>query len=38
MDTKELIIEASTEVTNLLLEKNEAYGDSALKPAGIFAG
>jgi len=38
MDTKELIIEASAEVTNLLLEKNEAYGDSALKPAGIFAG
>lgn len=25
------------EVTNLLLEKNAAYGDSALNPVGIFS-
>ena len=37
MDTRELIIETSTEVMNLLLEKNAAYGDSALNPVGIFS-
>jgi len=37
METRDLIIEASTEVTNLLLEKNDAYGDSALYPVGIFS-
>ena len=37
MDTKDLILEVSTEVVNLLLEKNEAYGDSALNPSNIFA-
>lgn len=37
MDTKELILEVGSEVINLLLEKNEAYGDSALNPANIFA-
>lgn len=37
METKDLIIEVSTEVTNLLLEKNNAYGDSALNPVGIFS-
>ena len=35
--TKDLIIETSTEVMNLLLEKNAAYGDSALNPVGIFS-
>ena len=37
METRDLIIEVSTEVTNLLLEKNDAYGDSALYPVGIFS-
>tara|TARA_R100000406_G_scaffold94094_1_gene85251 strand:- start:256 stop:519 length:264 start_codon:yes stop_codon:yes gene_type:complete len=37
METRDLIIEVSTEVTNLLLEKNTAYGDSALNPVGIFS-
>lgn len=37
MDTRDLIIEVSAEVTNLLLEKNDAYGDSALNPVGIFS-
>jgi hypothetical protein len=36
-DTKDLILEVSAEVVNLLLEKNEAYGDSALNPSNIFA-
>lgn len=35
--TKDLILEVSEEVTNLLLEKNDAYGDSALYPVGIFS-
>ena len=37
METRDLIIKVSTEVTNLLLEKNAAYGDSALNPVGIFS-
>jgi|TARA_B110000908_G_C10228939_1_gene439524 hypothetical protein len=37
METRDLIIEVSAEVTNLLLEKNDAYGDSALSPVGIFS-
>ena len=36
--TQDLILEESAAVTNLLMEKNKAYGDSALNPAGIFAG
>lgn len=36
-DTRDLILEVSAEVTNLLLEKNDAYGDSALYPVGIFS-
>ena len=36
-NTRDLIIETSTEVMNLLLEKNAAYGDSALNPVGIFS-
>lgn len=35
--TKDLIIQTSQEVTALLLEKNAAYGDSALNPVGIFS-
>jgi hypothetical protein len=31
------IIEVSQEVTNLLISKNEAYGDSALNPSNIFS-
>jgi Na+/phosphate symporter len=37
MNTKELILEVGSEVIDLLLEKNEAYGDSALNPSNIFA-
>jgi hypothetical protein len=37
METRDLILEESAAVTNLLLEKNEAYGDSALNPVNIFA-
>ena len=37
MDTRDLILEESEAVTNLLLLKNEAYGDSALNPSNIFA-
>ena len=37
LTTKDLILEVSSEVVNLLLEKNEAYGDSALNPSNIFA-
>lgn len=37
MDTRDLIIETSKQVTDLLLEKNAAYGDSALYPVGIFS-
>ena len=35
--TKDLILEEGNAVIDLLLEKNEAYGDSALNPANIFA-
>tara|TARA_R110000772_G_scaffold2978_2_gene10962 strand:+ start:76 stop:333 length:258 start_codon:yes stop_codon:yes gene_type:complete len=37
MRTEQLIKEISQEVTDLLLEKNAAYGDSALNPVGIFS-
>ena len=37
MNTRDFILEVSSDVTNLLLEKNAAYGDSALNPANIFA-
>ena len=37
LTTKDLILEVSSEVVDLLLEKNEAYGDSALNPSNIFA-
>lgn len=37
LTTSELIRQISEEVTDLLLMKNAAYGDSALNPANIFA-
>ncbi len=37
MNTRDLIVEESEAVTKLLILKNEAYGDSALNPANIFA-
>jgi hypothetical protein len=37
MTTQEKIKQVGQEVIDLLIEKNESYGDSALKPAGIFA-
>lgn len=37
MTSEELIIQTSNVVRDLLLEKNKAYGDSALNPANIFA-
>ena len=37
MTSAEKIIEIANGVRDLLLEKNAAYGDSALKPANIFA-
>jgi hypothetical protein len=37
MDTRDLILEESEAARDLLLEKNAAYGDSALNPANIFS-
>ena len=37
MTTAEKIEEVGNEVIQLLLEKNKSYGDSALRPANIFA-
>lgn len=37
MNTYHEINEVANEVRDLLLEKNKAYGDSALNPANIFA-
>lgn len=37
METRDKITEVTAEVVNLLLEKNDAYGDSALHPVGIFS-
>lgn len=34
--TREQIVETAKNLTELLLEKNRRYGDSALKPAHIF--
>jgi hypothetical protein len=36
-DTKDYIVEVGQEITNLLLEKNKAYGDTASKPPNIFS-
>lgn len=35
--TQKKIKAVGKEVTDLLIEKNKSYGDSALNPAGIFA-
>jgi hypothetical protein len=37
MNTKDKLIKKCNELSNLLIKKNEAYGDSALNPAGIFS-
>lgn len=37
MNTQDKIKRVGQEVIDLLLEKNKNYGDSALKPANIFA-
>lgn len=37
MNSREKIIQETTRVENLLLRKNASYGDSALKPANVFA-
>jgi hypothetical protein len=37
MDTKDKIRAVGKEVIDLLIEKNESYGDSALEPANVFA-
>ena len=37
MTTQDKIKTTCQEVTDLLLEKNKSYGDSALNPANIFA-
>lgn len=37
LTTKDKIQAVGTEVIEMLIEKNESYGDSALEPAGIFA-
>ena len=37
MSTQDKIKKVGQEVISLLLEKNKNYGDSALKPANIFA-
>jgi len=37
MKTEDLIIKVSDEVKDLLIEKNRAYGNSALNPSNIFS-
>ena len=37
MNTKDKIKEKCNDLKDLLLEKNNAYGDSALNPVGIFS-
>lgn len=37
MSTQDKIRKTGQEVIDLLIEKNESYGDSALNPAGVFA-
>jgi len=37
MNTYQKITQTANEVRDLLLSKNEAYGDSALNPANIFS-
>ncbi len=35
--TREKIVAVGNEVIDLLIEKNQSYGDSALEPANVFA-
>lgn len=37
MSTQERIVEECDRLKNLLLQKNAAYGDSALSPIGVFS-
>ena len=37
MNTKDKLIKKCKQVADLLVQKNEAYGDSALNPVGIFS-
>tara|TARA_R100000742_G_C4212068_1_gene38175 strand:- start:38 stop:430 length:393 start_codon:yes stop_codon:yes gene_type:complete len=37
MNTEKIIKEVITEVKDLLIEKNRAYGDSAISPSNIFS-
>jgi hypothetical protein len=37
MDRRDQIVAATNKVRELLLEKNDAYGDSALSPLNIFS-
>jgi hypothetical protein len=37
MNTKDKLIKKCKQVADLLIQKNEAYGDSALIPANIFS-
>ncbi len=37
LTTQKKITEVSNQVRDLLISKNEAYGDSALNPANIFS-
>jgi hypothetical protein len=37
MNTEKVIKEIITEVKDLLIEKNRAYGDSAINPSNIFS-
>lgn len=37
MNTQERIIEECERLKQMLLAKNSAYGDSALKPIGVFS-
>jgi hypothetical protein len=37
LTTQDKIRAVGQEVIDLLIEKNESYGDSALNPAGVFA-
>ena len=37
MNTKKKLIKKCNDLKDLLLDKNDAYGDSALNPVGIFS-
>ena len=38
MNTRKKLIRKCNDLKDLLLDKNDAYGDSALNPIGIFSG